>query len=251
MSAKLYIASALTFMLIGCGGSNSGACCSGGIKSGEIAKGEVTFVAGPNGKVENGKVEATVNGDKSKAPTSNAQVVNVQCEGNEGECCAKDNPCTIEFEQKATDCGKEDTTKPNLKLTQEVLDEAKEHYKDLAEGKVVVQGGKVVITETSGQVTSCGLDIEINLPAQWCGREIGSGASTGFAYPFKEGDSVEVLITDADGTERWETATLADGKIILKGLKNVKLPATFTLFRVTAYSDQTLSGVTGVFSGAQ
>ncbi len=253
MSAKIIIASALTFMLIGCGGSNSSSCCQG-IKAGEVAKGETKIVADSNGNVDLGKsqkVEASVGESGNEDVMTTIGVNSVSCEGStcsQTPICPSTNPCNVTVVQTATDCGHEDM-KPDLKLSQDVIDEAKEHYKNLADGKIVVQGGKIEIDETTGQVTSCGLDVEIKLPDQWCGRELGSGASTGFVYPFKEGDIVEVLITSEDGTKRWETAELRDGKIILKGLKDVKIPSTFTLFRVTD-SEGKLSGVTGIFSGA-
>ena len=247
MSKKLYIASSLlAFMLIGCGGSNSGACCSAGIDKGETSVGNSTVVADSTGNT-NTRIEATKEnkGTDDNTPTSTVGVLNVPA-----GACPQSNPCNFEVTQNASNC---DVVTPNLQVSGCELSSAEVYLKDKFNpaNEIVVLGGTVEVTETTGQVTTCGLNVEVNIPKYWCGKELGTGKTAGFTGNYKNDDSVFVLITIANAagcpTTVWKKAKIRDGKIILENLEGVTLPAKFTLFRVTEMPDR-FSGMTGVFN---
>jgi hypothetical protein len=259
MNVKMYILSLAAIAVIGCGGSNSSSCCKSGIAPGEKAEGNGVVVADTTGKT-NLTIKAVVENkdtNTSKTPTSSVTVTNVQSSNGTSVCQTKEDGCDFSVVQTASKCDNTED-KPEFNLSSCDEQKAETFFKgDTTKfdpsKEVVVYGGTLEITDASGTVDTCGLDVSINLPQQWCGKELKSGKQVGFAnVAYRNGETMWALITVAtDGcstTKVWKKARVVDGKILLENLQGVKLPAKFVLFSVMAKPDR-LSGATGIFGG--
>ncbi len=235
MKNKLYIASILTFTLIGCGGTIDGACCfdGTGIGKGEVLTQNQKIVTDIDGNTQSSVVLKDGDGQQIlKVDFTNAK----DSTNPDQSACPENDPCEIQVVQTSA-C---DT---NLNLSDCALNAAKAkapEYNSLE--KMVVFGGTIEVSEVNSKIDSCGMSVVINIPK--CGKELVTGGAAGLNEGFLM--KVWITATNASGCPvgRWAEARVIDGKIVLNDLTGITLPATFTLFTIVNRSDR-FSGATG------
>ncbi len=242
--------------LSGCGGSNSGSCCSGGLKSGEEAAGTIssvitgqtnkTVLAGNTGDETNEAGSATVTRTLDSLGNETCQIVSDGCSLTVNllaTCCPDDTTCADRVE--ADDKYK---TADGLAALEEVKNNPSKYDYDITKDMVVYGG--TILPVVSGFCTS---DLKIDVKGMKCGQAIkldGLTVATGFA---NRGHKVFAMIT-RDGEEPQFTAVgtmdeLGNFTIDLTGIDLCGENVEVTLLSIKPARSQE-AGTTGATGGS-
>ncbi|NPA59889.1 MAG: hypothetical protein GXO30_05430 [Epsilonproteobacteria bacterium] len=164
---------------------------------------EQNITTDANGLTKEVKIDVlgTVNIDGTKAKTASLTIPEGQKlrDANGQDACTEDNPCSITAEQKCakevSDCSK--TEWRNLVSS----------VPDVGADQVVLYAGTLDITEGSGVLTNCGMQVTIEVP--YCGY-IEGGPRENNLYGIPNCATMKVWVTDACGNDgKWVTATVS------------------------------------------
>jgi hypothetical protein len=243
MRTKLYVLSLVTIAIIGCGGSNSGACCDGGFK----AKGVGQIIADDNNKISDTIIKIKKEGS-SNISTSQVKITGI----SDDSTCTPVAPCTVNAEQK-TSCPAEEGGPAFVEISDCEKDAAVAKLTDYdKDTEVIVSGGVITISEANQKITGCDVEVTVNIPTDYCGQEIYTKQQVGFGGPNKD-NKIYALITVtgecSTSEQKWIEGTLVGDKVVFSGdaLQGITLPATLSLFRISQRPDRV---TTGALSGA-
>jgi len=183
MNVKMYILSLAAIAVIGCGGSNSGSCCKGGIKSGEVGKTTIAFTADENGTSNKKGTILDSNGNETGSVVIKKST-NTVPDGTETPACQDaNNPCEVKVIQESH-CPKKLIANPILRYTicygRSAVTYAERHASDLnydPTKQMIVYGGAVILQSDDFDK----VDASLTIKGIACGMEVRTEKPAGFS----------------------------------------------------------------------